>query len=74
MTALGGEVGGLLSADETCAGSVSFMPRLSRGSSDLTAKWDCFDVARAPARALVLNCVSHIHQTVQPVKKVTLKM
>lgn len=71
MVALGGELAGLLDTEETRAGSVSIMPTLERGRAELAATYRVFNVAREPARALVLNAVTRIHHSVQPVKRVT---
>ncbi|MFO0615891.1 MAG: hypothetical protein U0414_25070 [Polyangiaceae bacterium] len=74
MTAIGSQAAHLLSADQGHAGVVSLVPKLVRGALALTTTWEVFDVSREPARALLLNAVTRIHRSVQPVKRVSLKL
>jgi hypothetical protein len=64
----------LFDRGETKYAGVSLIPKRSKGKADLAVKWDRWDVTNEPAKALLLNMCTHIHQTVQPVKKVVLKL
>jgi hypothetical protein len=74
MSSVTGRMVFLLDPTETKVGSLALVPRLSKGTADLAVKWERFNVVHEPARALLLNMCTHIHETVQPVKKVVLKL